>query len=145
MNSLLKSKIPLFALSFLIWIFSFQGFLFGKLSLSGDAMAYYEHFEFFYNSITRGVFPFWETTRDSGVPTELFLRRIGENNPFYSLIFVLNKAGVPYLRAYLLFLALYFFLGMIGFYKMARHILKDETSAFAAYVDRKSTRLNSSH
>ena len=75
-----------FLLSFLLWLFAFRDFIFGNSMLTGDAVAFYEHFEFFYNNITRGIIPLWESSRDGGVPAEFFLRRIGEFNPLYLLI-----------------------------------------------------------
>ncbi|VAX35001.1 hypothetical protein MNBD_UNCLBAC01-268 [hydrothermal vent metagenome] len=128
-------KIPVFILlAFGLWCFSFWGFLINQLSLQGDAIAYSEHFYYFINNLSRGVYPLWEPTRDGGVPTEFFLRRIGEFNPLYLIILILYKIGVPYFQSYLIFLALYYFLGMIGFYKLAKEVTKNKTASLVAYL-----------
>jgi len=124
----------LFFLSFFLWIFAFRGFFLNKLALVGDAQAYFEHFFFYLNNIGRGVFPMWEPFRASGVPIEFFLRRIGEFNPFLFLILILNKAGLSFTFSYLLFLAFYYFLGMTGFYFLAKRIFRNTPMAFAAYL-----------
>lgn len=76
----------------------------------------------------------WDPTRNWGMPVELFLRRIGSFNPLFFMILVLNKIGVPYILSYLIFLGSYYLLGMIGFYLLARRILKDSRCAYLAYV-----------
>ena len=128
-------KIPfLLTVSFALWCFCFRGFLANELSLQGDAQAYSEHFHYFIDNLSRGVYPLWEPTREQGVPIEFFLRRIGEFNPFYLLILVFNKIGIPYFSAYLYFLAFYYFLGMVGFYKVTKQVCGDSTVAFIAYL-----------
>jgi len=128
-------KIPLaLFLAFALWCFCFRGFLANELSLQGDAQAYSEHFHYFIGNLSRGVFPLWEPTREEGVPIEFFLRRIGEFNPFYLIILLFYKMGVPYFSAYLWFLALYYFLGMVGFYKVTRKVCGDSNIAFIAYL-----------
>jgi len=129
-----NSLFILFFLSFLLWIFAFRGFLFNKLALVGDARAYFEHFHFYLDNIGRGVFPMWETARASGVPIEFFLRRIGEFNPLFFLILTLNKIGLSFTSSYLIFLAFYYFLGMVGFYLLAKRVFGDSRPAFAAYL-----------
>jgi len=124
----------LFFLSFFLWIFAFRGFLLNKLALVGDAQAYFEHFFFYLHNIGRGVFPLWEPSRSAGVPIEFFLRRIGEFNPFFLLILLLNKAGLSFMSSYLIFLAFYYFLGMTGFYFLAKRIFRQTPMAFAAYL-----------
>lgn len=125
---------PFFLLSFGIWIYCFRDFLSGKFSLTSDALAYFEHFKFFIDQISNGVYPLWDPTRDGGVPVEFFLRRIGSHNPFYFLIIVLQKLGLSFLHAYLSFLAFYFFLGTVGFYCVAKQIFKDSLTAFVAFL-----------
>lgn len=123
-----------FLLSWLIWIYCFYQFLEGKFLLQQDAVVYYEHFKYFIDQISRGVYPLWDSVRDGGVPNEFFLRRIGSFNPLNFLILFLQKIGFPYKNAYYIFLALYYFLGMLGFYKMVKVVLKDQWIAFTAYL-----------
>jgi hypothetical protein len=141
MIKLLKSKAlwriniyPFFLfLSFLIWCFSFRDFLTGKVALSSDALAYYEHFKFFSDQLSRGVYPLWDPTVFCGIPFEFYARRIGSFNPMYSLILIFKEI-IPDLQAYLAFLATYFFIGMIGYFKLVSLVLGDKRFALLAYV-----------
>jgi len=124
----------LFLITFLIWIYCFKGFALNEFYLESDAIAYFDHFRYFVDNISRGIYPMWEPTRSTGVPVDFFMRRIGAYNPTYSLILILDLIGLPYAQAYLLFLSMYYFLGMIGFYFIAKLIFNDRRSAFLAYL-----------
>ncbi len=124
----------LFFITFLLWIFAFKDFVFDKITLSSDALAYYEHFKVFTDGLRRGVFPMWDPTWITGIPEEFFLRRMGSFNPFIWIIIIFNKIGIPYNIAYLLFLSCYYFFGMVGFYLLAKRIIKDSAIAFLAYL-----------
>ncbi len=122
----------LLCLAFLIWFYAFRGFLLDKLTLTSDAMAYYDHFKFFADALKRGVYPLWDPTFEHGIPVEFFLRRIGSFNPLILFPFLLNKLGIPHVLSYLFFLGFYYFLGMIGFYLIAKKIFKNPAVAFVA-------------
>jgi len=117
-------------LSFVVWMAVFSIFFSGEIKLQGDAQAYYEHFEFYVQNISRGVYPMWERTRQEGVSIQLFMRRIGEFNPLYWLLIIPFKCGIPFEAVYLSFLALYFFFGCMGFYVLARQLWKQASLAF---------------
>ena len=131
---LLQNLPFLFFLSFCLWLFAFHSFILNKLDLTSDALAYYEHFKVFTDAISRGVYPMWDPFWDLGIPLEFFLRRIGSFNPFILVIIIFNKLGLAYIVSYLLFLSLYFFFGLVGFYLLAEKVLKDKTTAFVAYL-----------
>ncbi len=120
--------------AFFVWAFLFRGFFSGELALTYDAVPYYEHIKFFIDQITQGVFPLWDPTRDNGVANEFFLRRFGEFNPFFSLIIIFNKLGLAYTQSYLAFLAVYYFIGLVGFYLLAKEIFQDRRLAWVAYL-----------
>ena len=122
----------LFFLSFLLWCFCFRGFLSGQLTLFSDATSYYNHTKFFIDNISRGVYPLWDHAWNCGAPNDFFLRRIGPFNPFLLLIILFQKTGLPYTNAYLLYLAVYYFTGMMGFYLLAKRVLRDQGMAFFA-------------
>lgn len=124
----------LFVCSFLLWLFSFRGFLAGHIPLTSDAVSYYEHTRFYIDHLSRGVYPLWDPLCGAGCPNEFFLRRIGPFNPLIFLIIALNKLGFPYITAYLSALCLYYFTGLIGFYKLALGIFRDERCAFTAFL-----------
>lgn len=120
--------------AFLVWCYSFRGFLSGNLALQSDALAYYEHFKYFIDQMMRGIYPMWDPTMNCGIPQEFFLRRIGSFNPLYFLIILFRWFGMPHMNAYLIFLAVYFWIGMIGYFKLAVAVLNDQKMAFAAYL-----------
>lgn len=128
-------RIPfLIPLAFLLWTCALWNFLSGRVALSSDAISYYEHTKFFIDQIGRGQFPLWDPYWSGGVPNDFFLRRIGPYNPFLLIPLVLNKLGISFFSAYMVFQAGYFFFGMTGFYCLARKLLKDESAAFLALL-----------
>ncbi len=139
-NNNIKSKDNIyliigFILSILIWIFNFKGFLFKELAFTSDGVSYYEHVKFFIKSLSSGVYPLWDPFwNGSGVSNEFFLRRFGSFNPVFLILLVLYKAGISFWSAYLLFLTIYYFIGMFGFYKLAHLLFQDKRCAFLAYL-----------
>lgn len=105
---------------FCLWGYLYRGFFLEQLELVNDALPYYGHIKYFVNNLASGVYPLWDPVRNCGVPNEFFLRRLGDFNPFYFLIIACQKIGLSYYQAYFAFLAGYFFVGMIGFYQLAR-------------------------
>lgn len=124
----------MFFLSLVLWIFSFSYLLTGEWGLISDATSYYDHIKFFIDNILRGVYPMWDPAWGVGVPNEFFLRRIGVFNPFFSLILVLRTIGMTHRFAYLIYLVVYYFVGGIGFYLVAKRIFRDTKTAFTAYL-----------
>lgn len=131
---LLRRPSVLVSLAFAVWIFAFWGFLSGRVALSSDAISYYEHTKFFIDQLGRGHFPLWDPYWSGGVPNDFFLRRIGPYNPFLLIPLALNKLGLKFLYAYMIFQAAYFFFGMTGFYLLSRQLLKDVSAAFLAFL-----------
>lgn len=97
-------------------------------------MAYYEHVKFFTANMMAGHYPFWEPNRDGGSSFELFSRRIGSYNPFFWVISLLCRACVPFNAAYLGFLAGYFFLGSILFYRTLRLFFGRSITSYVGYT-----------
>ena len=118
-------KFLLIVSPFLLWLLILKGFFLNRLSLINDAMVYYEHTKFYLDQITHGVYPLWDPTRDFGVPNEFYLRRIGNFNPLLMIIVLLNLIGISFTQAYWIFLGLYVFLGMTGFYFLLKVIFKE--------------------
>ena len=134
-SMLLSPKLHiLVTIPFLVWIFLMRGFILCSYSLITDAMVYYDHFQYFTENISRGVFPFWDPSYNSGLPTEFFLRRIGEFNPFFVIMLIAYKSGLPFLVCFPLFASIYYFMGAFGFYLISRQIFKDERAALVAYL-----------
>lgn len=118
----------------IVWMFCFKDYLLGISQLQSDAIAYFEHFEFFIRNMAHGEYPMWDSTYEQGLPMEFFLRRIGSFNPFFIIILILFKLSIPFRFAYYTFLVSYFFLGMVGFYLLAKRLFQDSRPAFLAYL-----------
>lgn len=119
---------------FLTWAFLFRNFIFGKYFFYDDAISYFDHIKFFIVNISKGVYPLWDPNWNCGVPNEFFLRRIGCFNPFLLVIVVFYKFGMSYLLSYNFFLVGYFFLAMIGFFKLSNLIFKNSKLALVSFV-----------
>lgn len=118
----------------LLWIFSFRNLLNPVNGLINDALPYYQHIKFYLDSMGQGVYPLWDPLRDFGTVNEFYLRRIGELNPLYWFIAFLHKGGVPFLFAYKIFLAAYYFLGMAGFYFLCRRLFSTILASVTAVL-----------
>jgi len=126
-------EVLLIAVAFALWVFMFRDYLSSKLALFDDAVSYYDHVKFYLDNISRGVFPLWDPLWFCGAANNFFLQRMGCFNPFILVTLVFKSMGVPYTIAYLMYLAVYYFVGCVGFYLLARLFLKDKTSAFVAF------------
>jgi len=113
---------------------SWWGFISGRLALTGDISHYYWESRFFLDNIAQGIYPLWNPGFNGGVPWNFYLRRIGEVNPFYWAITGFRILGLTPLHAYLAFLVLYYFLGLVAFWLLARLFLKDRLTSTAAYL-----------
>ncbi len=122
----------LILLSALIWCFLFRYFLNASAALQGDAYPYLGHIRFYLDSIVAGIYPLWNPWEDNGNANEFFLRRIGEFNPFFLLIKLLEQLGLGFTTAHRLFLGGYFFLGVAGFYLLSFRTFRDRTAAMTA-------------
>ncbi len=131
-NVFSSKNVLFFLLPVCLWLFLFRGFVGGNFTLTNDAVPYYEHTKFYLDNIKQGVLPLWDPTRNEGIPNEFFLRRIGELNPFYFLVLVLDAIGFSYTTAYLLFCAFYYLLGVAGFYLLSKRLFSSEEGAYAA-------------
>jgi len=128
-------KIPLLMVfSFIVWITIFWDIIIGDVHLIGDASVYYQHFKFFIDSLSQGTYPMWDPFQNWGVPNELYLRRIGSFNPLFILIGLLNKIGFSFTFSYIIFLSFYYFLGMVGFYLLAKRMTGESTTSFIAFL-----------
>jgi len=121
-------------LGFIVWVFSFRGFLTSRFDLISDATSYYDHTRFFVDNLSRGVYPLWDPFWCHGVSNDFFLRRIGALNPFYLLILSLKLVGIPYTLAYLSSLGAYYWSGAIAFYLLAMRVYQDRFIAYAGYL-----------
>lgn len=134
-KSLLKTyNLILFVLPFIIWIYCFRLFLGGRIGLTSDAISYYDHTKFFIENLARGIYPLWDPNWHFGSPNEFFLRRLGSFNPAYLFPAALVKCGVSFFTAYMAFLSLYYLLGCLGFYALAKELIHNKIAAYAGFL-----------
>ena len=124
----------LLIIPFILWILCFFNFFTGRLYLEQDAVSYADHFRFYTDNLSKGVFPLWDREWFSGAPYHFFLRRIGDVNPLLFSIIFLKWFGVSSATAYLIFTGMYYFLAGWAFYLIARFLLVDRFLAFTAYI-----------
>ena len=123
-----------FALPFGLWLFLFYPAVLGQTPVVGDTAGFYTLANFFINNLSHGVFALWNPFLFFGFPLLLEFLSFGTFNPFWLIILLLHKLGVsPYLSFLWMYIG-YFFLGQIGFYLLAKALLKDPRAAFMAFL-----------
>lgn len=120
--------------AFVLWALMFRGYLSGKVALFDDAISYYDHIKFYLDNISRGVFPLWDPLWFCGNSNTFFLQRMGCFNPFLLFTLAFKSIGFSYTTSYLIYLMLYYFVGCVGFYLLARCVIKDRVCSFVAFL-----------
>ena len=121
-------------LPFFVWTFLFRGFLSGQSLILHDTFELYANIKFYLNSLQGGVYPLWDPFQFWGAPFELRLLQFGPFNPFLFLTVLFNKLGLSFYQAFMCYFAMYYFLGLLGFYRLARSIFNDSLLAYLAYL-----------
>lgn len=98
-----------------------------------DTLAGYGIVKFFMNSLLEGVFPLWDPFLYLGTPFYAIVV-LGFFNPAIYVIPFLVLLGVNYESAYVAYLVVYFFVGVIGFYGLTKIIVKNSETAFWGMV-----------
>jgi hypothetical protein len=119
---------------FAIWLWIHRGFWQGKFSFAGDNVQYFYWLTYHLDNFLRGVYPLWNPFHSWGSIDNFDIRFLGEFNPFYGVILLLRALGMSSALAFVTFSGLYFFVGCLGFFFLARRLTKDNVSAFLAYV-----------
>ncbi len=125
----LKFFIPL-----LIWCYLFAPFFGPEPTMTGETLSLYAKLKFYFENISRGVYPLWNPYSFWGIPTAADLGHFGAFNPLLFLMLFLFVMGVSFLKSYLSTIVLYYWLGLWGFYRLAVLIFKDRTIAYWAWV-----------
>ena len=127
------SGILKFGLPFALWAFLLRDFVFGIIPVNMDTQTIYGVTKYYFNNLLNGTVPLWEPFIDLGRPfyaisiCNLF-------NPVTQVIAVLKLLGVHYYAGFLVYMILYFALGLAGFYLLALAIFKDRACAYWAYI-----------
>lgn len=120
--------------AFIAWAWMFRGYISGKVALFDDALSYYDHIKFYLDNLSRGVFPLWDPLWFSGADNSFFLQRMGCFNPFLMITLIFKAAGFSHTSSYLIYLMLYYFLGCLGFYFLAREVIGDRVCSYTAFL-----------
>jgi len=110
-----------------------RDFVFGRIPVNMDTNTIYGVTKFYFNNLLNGVVPLWEPFVSLGRPfyaiaiCNLF-------NPVTQMVPLLKLAGINYSNAFVIYMVVYFFTGCIGFYFLAREILKDRYMSYLAYL-----------
>lgn len=115
-----------------LWLSLFLPFLSGQIVLNKDSTSNYAFAKYFWNNVLNGVWPLWEPFVNFGRP--FIAVTSGFLNPISSLIPIQVVFGADYYHAYLVYLAIYFITGCLGFYLLVKEIYKEEFIAFIAYI-----------
>lgn len=129
----LWQKLIFLGLPFLLWIFFFRDFITGQIYISEDTFNHFTITKYFINNLLNGVVPLWEPFIFLGRPF-LFLVGSGLTTPPVFIIIGLKSCGIDYYHAYLIYLVLYYFIGLLGFFLLAKKIFNHELYAWLAYV-----------
>ncbi len=130
------NQIFLYTLPFGLWAYAFRTFYSAQtgLKLVADARLVFVAINTYLNNLLRGVYPMWNPYNVWGRPDEHVMRAIGELNPFYYVILLLKTMGLSFSLAYFIFFLGYFFLGIFGFYQLAKVVFSDNRKAYIAMV-----------
>jgi hypothetical protein len=122
-----------FGLPFAVWLVLSRSFICGDIPLNMDTNTIYGVAKYYFNNLLNGVVPLWEPFITLGRPfyaisiCNLF-------NPVTQLVPLLKLLGLNYNLAFIIYMVVYFFAGCLGFYFLAREILKDKSLAYVGYV-----------
>jgi len=123
-----------FILPSVLWLFLFKTFLLREATIFSENFSQYSSVKFYLDNLRLGVYPLWNPFLLWGVPDMITLVNIGPFNPLWLLTFLLDAIGLDFYGAYLTTIIIYFFIGQIGFYLLAKTLLRDTVAAYAVFV-----------
>lgn len=130
MTKFFRNFYPLL-LAYMLWVLCMREFFLGEPQFNEHGTTIFDISQFFFNHIFRGVLPMWDPYNAWGRPDGSNFRFIGEFNPFLWIIPFFNLVmGIAH--AYVIYILVYYFMGLVAFYLMAQRIFKDKTLALAA-------------
>jgi len=133
MKNFIKN-IFVFLFPFSIWAYFRKGFLLGEFSFVGDNQQYFFWLQYYLYNIIRGVYTRWNPFFAWGTFDNIDTRIIGDCNPFLQLINIFNSVGISFYHSLILYLFFYYFLGLLGFYFLAKSLFKDKFLAYLSFI-----------
>lgn len=122
-----------FVLPFCLWMFLFRDFISGRIPLNMDSTTIYSVTKFYFNNLLNGVVPLWDPFVFLGTPFYA-ITLCNLFNPVVQIVPVLKLLGVNYYHAFITYMVVYYFLGVFGFYCLAKVIFKDWKVAYIGYL-----------
>ncbi len=123
-----------FSLPILLWVYTFHGYFLGTPAMTHHGVDYYHIIKYQMDNLMRGVLPLWDPFGAWGRPDNIDARFIGEFNPFLWLYPTLVLLGFSRPLSFLLYATVYHFVGLIGFYLLAKRFFKDTDLALISFV-----------
>ena len=123
-----------FVLPIVLWFFIFGSYFLGQPCMTRHGMDYYHIIKYFMDNLIHGSFPLWDPFRSWGSPDAFDNRFIGEYNPFLWLYVIFSKMGIPLYLSFIYYAMLYYLVGVIGFYFLAKRIFQDKNLAWISFV-----------
>lgn len=133
----LKNNLHIFLkilIPFGLWLFLFMPIFLGQAVISSETLHIYSVVKFYIDNLKLGVFPLWDPFVMWGAPTQIFLNYAGTFNPLWFLTLALNVSGLSFYQSFLCSISLYFWTGQLGFYLLAKVVLKDSRAAYIAFL-----------
>lgn len=127
-------RILKFLLPVLLWLFLMRDLLSGRVPLQSEPFADLAMLKFYLTNLREGVVPLWNPYLFCGFSWLILLNFFGFANPVWGVTLLLNIAGVKFYFAFLYTVVFYFFIGLAGFYLLARSFLNDSKAAYIAFL-----------
>jgi hypothetical protein len=123
-----------FLLPFGLWLFLFYPIVLGQSTIVGDTSGFYALLKFFVDNLAQGAFTLWNPFLFSGFPFLLESLFFGVFNPTWLILLLLSKLGISFYLSFIWTYVGYFFVGQIGFYLLAKSVLKNALAAYVAFL-----------
>jgi len=123
-----------FFLPFLLWLTLFKPQFSGQVMVGTESFVIFSVVKFFLDNLALGVVPMWNPYIVLGHSTQVMLSYLGAGNPLWLVTLGLNSLGVQPYWAFVATMVGYFWLGMAGFYLLSLMVLKEERSAYLAFL-----------
>ncbi|MEI6437688.1 MAG: hypothetical protein WCO69_02930 [Candidatus Omnitrophota bacterium] len=122
----------LLAAVFILWSLLHIDLFNGKAFFQGDTVQYFRWLTYHVDNLVHGVYPLWNPYHAWGSVDNFDVRFLGEFNPLYWVVPLAAACGVPESAGFQAFIIMYLFLGCLGFFGLARKLIKNEGLAVVA-------------
>ncbi len=118
----------------LLWAYLMRGYLWGHAVLPVETLHIYSVVKYFWDNVGIGQFPVWDPFVLCGTAEQTLLVYVGIFNPVWLLVYVLSHLGVSIYHAFIWTLVVYYLIGQLGFYCLAKAVLRHPIAAYVAFL-----------